>query len=78
LHERKSPTSFAKLYGAYSRNLIFIIADRARARGIYKKRCRCGERLRAKAGGGESLARTRRLGGEPNVNFGSDLEESDL
>ena len=33
----------------------FIIADSARARGIYNKGCRCGERLRAKAGGSESL-----------------------
>ena len=26
--------------------------------GIYRQGCRCGERLRAKAGGGESLAHT--------------------
>ena len=44
--------------------MLFIIADKARARGnIYKKGCRCSERLRTKAGGGESLAHTRWSGG---------------
>ncbi len=57
--KKKSDESSPKLYSEYSRNLIFIIADRARAWGIYKKGCRCGERLRAKAGGGESLSHSR-------------------
>jgi hypothetical protein len=30
--------------------------------GIYKKVCRCGERLRTKDGGGESLSHTRWIG----------------
>jgi hypothetical protein len=30
---------------------LFIKADKARARGEDAKRCRCGERQRAKAGG---------------------------
>jgi hypothetical protein len=42
---------------------LFIIADKARARprGDTEKGCRCGERLRAKAGGRRSLAHTRWL-----------------
>jgi hypothetical protein len=44
--------------------LLFITADEARSiflKGIYKWGCRFSERLKAKAGGGESLTHTMRL-----------------
>ncbi len=41
---------------------LLIIADK-RELGIYRKGCRCGERLRAKGRGGENLAHTRWSGG---------------
>ena len=47
--------SFASLLSFW----VFIVVPRG---GIYKQGCcRCSERLRAKAGGGESLAHTRSL-----------------
>ena len=39
---------------------LYIITDNMRdLRGVHKQGCRCSERLRVKAGGGESLAHAR-------------------
>ena len=48
---------------AHNHRLFFYIADKRELGGIYKGGGRCGERLRAKAGGGENLEQTRWSGG---------------
>jgi hypothetical protein len=42
----------------------------AKVGGIYKKGCWCGDRLRAKAGGGENLTHTRWSGGRGHLRRG--------
>jgi hypothetical protein len=53
---------------------MISIPEKERHRGDIKKGCRCGERLRARAGGGESLQHTRWTGGRGYLRTGKCIE----